>query len=133
MLWEATGRPAKGSWFIDSTGASKKDAIAFAAEHKAYVFWGLTPFLREKRVAHGALIPLVTDDPLLQRLMVSVVADPERVPGINVVGASEFQQYLLAPSTQARILTTHYAGHKQAIWMPAGRNNAGEVLPLQTR
>lgn len=130
ILWEATGRPAKGSWFIDSNGASKKDAIVLAAEHKAYVFWGLTPFLREKQVAHGALMPLVTADPLLQRIMVSVVVDPERVPGVNAAGASRFQEYLLAPSTQARILTTHYAGCKQAIWMPSGRNNAGAALPL---
>ena len=130
ILWEAAGRPTKGSWFIDSPGASKKDAIAFAAEHKAYVIWGLTPFLREKKVAHGALMPLVTADPLLQRIMVSVVVDPDRVPGVNMAGATKFQEYLLAPSTQARILTTHYAGHKQAIWVPAGRNNAGAVLPL---
>ena len=130
ILWEAAGRPAKGSWFIDSPGAGKKDAIALAAEHKAYVLWGLTPFLREKKVAHGALMPLVTADPLLQRIMVSVVVDPEHVPGVNLAGASRFQEYLLAPSTQARMLTTHYAGHKQAIWAPAGRNNAGAVLPL---
>jgi tungstate transport system substrate-binding protein len=130
ILWEAAGHPAKGSWFIDSPGAGKQDAIALAAERKAYVIWGLTPFLREKKAAHGALMPLVTADPLLQRIMVSVVVDPERVPGVNMAGASKFQEYLLAPSTQAKILTTHYAGHKQAIWMPAGRNNAGAVLPL---
>ena len=130
ILWEAAGRPAKGSWFIDSPGASKQDAIALAMERKAYVFWGLTPFLREKKIVHGALTPLVTADPLLQRIMVSVVVDPERVPGVNMAGASRFQEYLLAPSTQAKILTTHYAGHKQAIWAPAGRNNAGAVLPL---
>lgn len=130
ILWEAAGRPAKGSWFIDSPGAGKRDAIALAAEHKAYVIWGLTPFLREKKVAHGALMPVVTADPLLQRIMVSVVVDPERVPGVNTAGASRFQEYLLEPATQARILTTHYAGHKEAIWAPAGRNNAGAVLPL---
>jgi tungstate transport system substrate-binding protein len=130
ILWEAAGRPAKGTWFIDSPGAGKKDAIALAAEHNAYVIWGLTPFLRENKVAHGALMPLVTADPLLQRIMVSVVVDPERVPGVNLAGASRFQEYLLLPSTQAKVLATHYAGHEQAIWAPAGRHNAGAVLPL---
>ncbi len=126
-LWNAAGRPARGGWFVDS-GASKKDAILQAAERKAYVFWGLTPFLREQKAAQGKLVPLVTADPLLQRIMVSIVVNPERVPGVNAAGASSFQKFLLLPSTQAKIMKIHYPG-TEAVWAPAGRNNAGSALP----
>jgi tungstate transport system substrate-binding protein len=110
-------------------GASKKEAIAVAAEHKAYVLWGLTPFLREEKM-HKGLVPLVTADPLLQRIMVSVVVNPQRFPNANTSGATAFQQFLLAPETQAMVLKTHYKGYHQALWAPAGRHNAGSVLPI---
>ncbi len=128
ILWNAAGKPPKGSWFIDS-GISKKDAIALAAKHKAYVIWGLTPFDSEQKASHRELVPLVTADPLLQRIMVSVVVNPERVAGVNVTDAAKFQKFLLLPSTQAKILAVHYPGANQATWAPAGRNNAGAALP----
>jgi ABC-type tungstate transport system permease subunit len=128
ILWNAAGKPPKGPWFIDS-GISKKDAIALAAKHKAYVLWGLTPFLREQNATHRDLVPLVTADPLLQRIMVSIVVKPERVPGVNEAGAAEFQKFLLLPATQAMIMGTHYPGAKQAVWGSAGRHNAGPALP----
>ena len=127
ILWNAAGKPPRGRWLIDS-GASKKDAIALAVEHKAYVFWGLTPFLREEKITRRKLVPLVTKDPLLQRIMVSVVVNPEHVPGVNVADATKFQKFLLSPSTQARILKINYPGVKQALWAPAGRHNAGSFL-----
>ncbi|NVN93408.1 MAG: substrate-binding domain-containing protein [Desulfuromonadales bacterium] len=128
ILWNAAGHPSKGSWFINS-GTSKKDAIALAADHKAYVLWGLTPFMREQITSHRKLVPLVTADPMLQRIMVSVVVNPEHVPGVNETGAIRFQKFLLSPATQAKVLTFHYPGVKQAVWMPAGRHNAGPSLP----
>jgi tungstate transport system substrate-binding protein len=128
ILWYAAGQPPKGPWFIDP-GISKSDAMALAAERGAYVFWGLTPFLRDQKAAHRALEPLVTSDPLLQRLMVSIVVNAERVPGANAVGAAKFQEFLLLPRTQARIMEIHYPGIGQAVWAPAGRHNPGSVLP----
>ncbi len=129
ILWHAAGQPPKAPWFLDP-GISKGDAMALAASRGAYVFWGLTPFMRDEKAAHRGLVPLVTADPLLQRLMVSIVVNPERVPGVNASGAAKFQDYLLLPRTQARIMEIHYPGiGKQAIWAPAGRHNAGSVLP----
>lgn len=128
ILWEAAGRPAKGEWFIRS-GRMKRGAFEVAAEKNAYVIWGLTPFLREKKASHGALVPLVTADPLLQRVMVSVVVNPEKIRGVNRNAALAFQEFLLQPATQAKILKTHYTGAEQAIWAPAGRQNAGYLLP----
>ena len=128
IIWRAAGKPVKGPWFIEH-GGSKGDAIAFAAEHGGYVLWGLTPFLREQKSTSRRLEALVTADPMLQRVMVSVVVNPERVSGVNAAGAARFQKYLLSPATQARILEIHYPGIEQAVWAPAGRHNAGSALP----
>jgi tungstate transport system substrate-binding protein len=129
MLWYAADQPAKGNWLIDA-GASKKEAFALAAERKAYVIWGLTPFLREEHVSHNGLVPLLTADPILQRIMVAIVVNPTRFPAANVLGATALQQFLLSPETQAAILKTRYEGYDQALWVPAGRHNAGAALPI---
>ncbi len=128
ILWDAAGKPPKGSWFIDP-GVNKKNAIDLAAKKQAYVIWGLTPFLREEKASHRGLQPMVTADPLLQRIMVAIVVNPERVPRVNSAGAAKFQEYLLKPETQAKILGIHYPGIKQAIWSPAGRHNPPSALP----
>ena len=94
-----------------------------------YVFWGLTPFLRTQRQNKVDLQPLVLNDPLLQRIMVTVAVTPGRVSGVNVEGAMAFEQYLLAPATQARIRAFRLPGIDRQIWWPAGRNNAGYALP----
>lgn len=126
-LWCAVGRPSRAGWFIEN-GASKSNAIAVAAERGGYVLWGLTPFLRERRWRAHGLEPLVTADPLLQRLMVSVLVNSERVAGVDSAGAARFQRYLLSPATQARILDVHYPGIPEAMWAPAGRHNPGYAL-----
>ncbi|HJV66028.1 MAG TPA: hypothetical protein VJ550_09860 [Geomonas sp.] len=128
-MWHAAGQPAKGSWLIDA-GASKKEAFALAGERKAYVIWGLTPFLREEQASRNGLVPLLTSDPILQRIMVATVVNPSRFPTANVMGATALQQFLLSPETQASILTTRYQGYDQALWAPAGRHNAGAALPI---
>ena len=128
ILWRAAGRPAKGTWYIEKD-VSKGDALAFAAERGGYVIWGLTPFLQEQKIEPLSMEPLVTADALLQRIMVAVVVNPEQVSGVNAAGAARFQEYLLTPPIQAKILETHYPGVKQAVWSPGGRNNAGSALP----
>lgn len=128
LLWCAAGRPSKDGWFVDN-GVSKAAAIALAAERGAYVFWGLTPFVREEKAKPRGLEPLVTADPLLQRLMVAVVVNPKRVSGVNSAGAARFLEYLLLPATQARILEVRYPGVEHAVWAPAGRDNPGRALP----
>jgi tungstate transport system substrate-binding protein len=129
ILWHAAGRPEKGDWYIDN-GNSRRDAVAAASRQGAYVLWGLTPFQREQQTEPFSLTPLVTADPLLQRIMVSVTVNPERIDGVNAAGAARLEEYLLSPAVQARILTTPYPGMEQALWSPAGRHNAGEYLPL---
>jgi tungstate transport system substrate-binding protein len=127
FLWHAAGKPPKGNWLIE-TGGSKQNAIALAAEKEAYVLWGLTPFQRERMVHSYRLEPLLTADPLLQRIMVSVVVNAGHLPGTNTAGAARLQDYLLSPAVQARMLEVHYPGIQQAVWAPAGRHNAASRL-----
>jgi tungstate transport system substrate-binding protein len=128
ILWNAAGRPDRSGWFLDE-GHRKDGAIDRASEIGAYAFWGLTPFLRLSGQRPLKLEPLVLADPLLQRLIVSVVVKPSKVPGVNAEGARALQSHLLSPSTQAQIRSIRYPGDKAVCWVPAGRNNRIAVLP----
>ena len=128
ILWNAAGKPDRTGWFLDE-GHRKDGAIERASELGAYTFWGLTPFLRVSGQAPLKLEPLVLADPLLQRLLVSVIVKPTKVPGVNVDGARALQAYLLAPATQARIRSIRYPGDARVSWVPAGRNNRIAMLP----
>jgi tungstate transport system substrate-binding protein len=70
------------------------------------------------------LEPLVTADPMFQRIMVAIVVNPRKVSGVNDGGADAFQKYLLAPATQARIAAFRYPDLNQQVWWPAGRHNS---------
>jgi tungstate transport system substrate-binding protein len=128
-LWNAAGSPKKEGWYSDQEGVQGQEAIAKAAQQGGYVLWGLTPFLRTQQQNGVELQPLVLNDSLLQRIMVTVAVDPDKVPGVNGTGAEAFQRYLLDPATQARIRAFRLPGIDQQIWWPAGRNNAGYALP----
>jgi tungstate transport system substrate-binding protein len=129
ILWNAAGRPDRAGWMIDMHTA-KETAVTRAAELGAYVFWGLTPFLRTDKQHALALEPLVLADPLLQRLMVSIIVKPGAGRAVNPDGAVAFQNFLLAPATQAAIRDVHYPAKQAVAWVPAGRHNRTAVLPL---
>jgi tungstate transport system substrate-binding protein len=125
ILWHAIGRPPRDGWLLDEKH-QKVDAMQVASQRGAYSLWGLTPFLRTHRQLSLRLEPLVLADPLLQRLLVSVVV---RVPGSNLEGARALQAHLLAPATQARIRGTRYPTDERVCWVPAGRHNRTAILP----
>jgi len=126
ILWSDAGIEPAGSWYVNPKVEGRAAAQA-ADQRGAYVLWGLPPFLRMKRQAHLNLEPLVVGDPLFQRVMVLIVANPEKVRGTNTDAAKAFESYLLAPATQARIRAFRYPGVDQQAWWPAGRhNNANE-------
>ena len=130
VLWNAAGRPDRTGWLLDE-GRRKDDAIRYASERGAYSFWGLTPFLRLKRETPAVnLEPLLTGDPLLQRMLVSIIVKPSKTPGVNVAGAMALQSFLLAPATQARIREVRYPGAESVQWVPGGRHNRTAILPL---
>lgn len=123
ILWAKAGAPAKGDWYINRHTQGPQ-AAREAAKEDAYTLWGVPPFLRLKRQSPMDLEPLVTADPVFQRIMVAIVVNPKKVSGVNSTGAEAFQRFLLAPSTQARIAAFRYPELNQQVWWPAGRHNS---------
>jgi ABC-type tungstate transport system permease subunit len=66
----------------------------------------------------------VVGDPLLQRIMVAIVVNPDVVKGVNDMGAQAFQRFLLSPTVQSRIAAFRYPDFDQQVWWPAGRHNS---------
>ena len=132
MLWRTAGSPPKTRWQVDLQ-LRDQTAIETAAQRGAYTLWGVVPFVRflEQRRRQGrpvAMEALVLGDPLFQRVMVSTVVNPSRIPGVDEAGAVAFERFLLDPSTQARIRQFRHDGLTQQTWWPAGRNNTGAEL-----
>ncbi len=123
MFWAGRDAPAKSDWYLDLKSQGPQ-AVRDAAQKGAYVIWGLPPFLRLKRQNSLDLEPLVVGDSVLQRIMVAIVVNPKKVAGVNIVGANAFQDYLIAPATQARIRAFRYPDFAQQAWWPAGRHNS---------
>jgi tungstate transport system substrate-binding protein len=122
ILWTSAGVQEKGSWYINLKSEGRQ-AAQDAAKKSAYVLWGLPPFLRLNRKSPVGLTPLVVGDPILQRIMVSIVVNPKKIAGVNAEGAKAFQEFLIAPATQARIRAFRYPDFDQQAWWPAGRHN----------
>ena len=110
-------------------GTFNNDVLTMAAEKKGYTLWGLTPFARAQKENERALEPLVYSDPILQRLMVTIIVSREKIPNVNFDGAHALQSYLLEPSTQAKMHATKYPGLAHSAWAPAGRHNRYAILP----
>jgi tungstate transport system substrate-binding protein len=122
ILWLSAGISPKGTWYLDLHSEGRVAARS-AAEKGAYILWGLPPFLRLRRQTPVALDPLVTGDPIFQRIMVSIVVNPKKITGVSFEGASSFQDYLIAPATQAKIRAFRYPDFDQQAWWPSGRHN----------
>ena len=122
ILWARAGSPAKGDWYLNRHSQGPQ-AARDAAKEGAYTIWGVPPFVRLRAQAPLDLEPLVTGDPIFQRIMVAIVVNPKKVSGVNDAAANAFQAFLLAPSTQARIAAFRYPGIDQQVWWPAGRHN----------
>lgn len=155
VLWEAAGRPPKDSWYLDS-GLSEADGVAVAARMKAYYIFALPPFLRwqeaclDNAVSDGSerlsgirsFIPhypapcgmdaLVLAD-MPARIMVSIIVNPQRVPAVNLSGATALQEYLLRPSVQARIESFRDPRSGYQIWKGSGLHNSGASLGFGRR
>src|SRR5262245_16190467 len=132
VLWQAADKPDRTDWYRDKglrNQAETKDAIEAAVKEKGYTLWGLVPFLKyQEEHPDCGMKALVTDDPLFQRMMVTVVVQPEKIKGVNVEGAKALERFLIAPETQARIRAFRLPGFDGPVWWPAGRNNSGAFL-----
>jgi tungstate transport system substrate-binding protein len=122
ILWEAAGRPVKGDWFVE-TDRVQAAAALLAEERRGYFIWGAYPFLRFAGQRESKLEILVSEDPLLQRIMAAVIVSSQKVEGVNVEGATTLRDYLLSPQTQARIAAFRSPWSDEQLWWPAGRHN----------
>ncbi len=125
----AAGSPRKGVWHHDP-GLKGNDAIKYAADRGAYTLFGVTPFMVGQSQRHLPIVPLLLGDPMLLRVMATIIVSPRKVSGLNHAGALALQQHLLLPQTQAEIREYRVPGVKQGLWWPAGRNNEASLLPL---
>lgn len=127
VLWQASGKPDKGDWFIVPR-SENVTAVELAQEEGGYIIFGAFPFLRYKEAAGLKMDALVLDDPLLQRVMVSVLIKPDKVPGVNYKGAQAFQKYLMSPQAQVLVRDFRIEGSDSQLWWPAARHNDPAVL-----
>ncbi|MDQ6785153.1 MAG: hypothetical protein M3063_17310 [Actinomycetota bacterium] len=131
VLWDATDRPDKTGWYRD-TGLLRDAAMQAAAAQRGYSLWGVTPFLVSQQKNHLPLQPVLYNEEMFHRVMVSVVVNPAKFPHANTPGALALQEYFLTPTTQALIRNYRYLGLDLPLFWPAGRNNAPDLLPLPT-
>ncbi len=122
IIDHAAGNPPKGAWH-HNPGLNGQDAVKYAAEHQAYTLFGVTPFMVGQAQRHLQIVPLVLGDPMLLRVMATIVVSPKKVGGLNHAGALALQRHLLTSQTQAEIRDYRVPGVKEGLWWPAGRNN----------
>jgi len=118
-----------GAWYVDD-GLRQASAVERASARGAYTLWGVTPFLTLASQKPLQLAPLVTTDPILQRIMVSIVVNPDKVRGVNTGAARALQDYLLSPAAQAQIRAFRHPQLGMPIFFPAGRDNEAAALPV---
>jgi tungstate transport system substrate-binding protein len=128
VILEASG-VGPGAWYVDN-GLREAVAVERASARGGYTLWGVTPFLALAGQKPLQLAPLVTADPILQRIMVSIVVNPDKVRGVNASAARALQDYLLSPSTQAQIRAYRHPQLGIPIFFPAGRDNETAALPV---
>jgi tungstate transport system substrate-binding protein len=132
VLWEGAGRPDPTGWYSD-TGLRDQPSVQAAERSSAYVLWGIIPFLKFKESTKSGLEAYALDDPLLQRMMMTVIVNPEKIAGVNVAGAFALQKYLTSPEIQARIRAFRYPGVNDQLFWPAARDNIGTFLSDNSR
>ncbi len=128
IILEVSGA-GPGAWYVDE-GLRQGPAVERASARGAYTLWGVTPFLRLASQKPLQLAPLVTADPILQRIMVSIVVNPDKVRGVNTGAARALQDYLLSPAAQAQIRAFRHPQLGIPIFFPAGRDNEAAALAL---
>lgn len=126
-LWNAAGRPDKQGWYKD-TGEEGLDSTKRASAEHAYTAWGVTAFIEAKKTNELALDLVVPTDSLMQRIMVTVIGNPAKLPQVNLAGAKALQKFLLSPAVQGRIDAFRYAGIDEPVFLAAGRNNEDPVV-----
>lgn len=132
-LWHAAGSPDRDGWYLDLDVKNVKVAEA-AANKNAYSVWGATAFKDwQEKTGDTQLSMVLPDGPIMSRLIVADVVNPERFPEANVEGAKAFVRFLLEPETQAQIAAFKSDRFSAPPFLPAGRNNVDESIASGSR
>ncbi len=121
QLLVSAAKVEQGAWYVRSTAVGTA-LLQEAARLGAYTVWGDES--ASLGVVEGKLEPLVTTDPVLQRTMVSIIVNPQRVAGVNAPGARSFQEYLTTPAAQAAVLDFREPGFANPTFWPAAATSA---------
>lgn len=99
LLAESGVQWKPGIWTVN-TDESERRVLTVAARNHAYTLVGRIPFL-DGKMERAGLDLMVQGDPRLRRPYVVVVANPERWPHSNIVGARALARFLRRSDTQA--------------------------------
>jgi tungstate transport system substrate-binding protein len=121
LLLQAASGAKKGPWYQTSSAVGT-NLLQQAASKGAYTIWG--DETSSLKAVASQLTPLVLTDPVLQRGLVSIVVNPEKVSGVNFHGAHQLQSYLTDPVTQAAVLNFREAGFESPTFWPAAPTSA---------
>lgn len=102
-LWRLAGIEPKGDWVLRDDSRTKTDILQFARAHRAYVIVGYIPARMGKMNADGMEI-LVRGDPVMRRPYIVMEANPQKLAGVNHVGARALADYLLSAKVQAFLM-----------------------------
>ena len=123
MLFGLAGNPEKGNWYISKPSAQGR-AAKIVQEKQGYFLWGAAPFLRYKeKNAIDDLEIMVSEDPMLQRIMAISIVKAEKVKGVNTKGAELLRDYLLRADTQVKVAQFRSKWSDLQLWWPAARDN----------
>jgi len=123
-LAEASGIH-RGAWYVRS-GLGGTQLIAEAAKRRAYTMWGDVSALTEV----SGLRRMVVADPILQREIVGIVVNPDKVAGVNANAAQKYLRYLLTPQSQGKIRNFRSGTGTTELWWPVGVANPDPFLPV---
>src|SRR6266700_2889911 len=110
------GRPARSIWVVLRPGVARAGRRWRSRAEGRLHDLGLDALPHQPADQQGEPGAGFLNDSLLQRIMVSIVVKPEKVPGVNIQGATALQNYLLSPVTQARVHNFRLPGIDDQIW-----------------
>jgi tungstate transport system substrate-binding protein len=100
QVWKAAGVEPGGDWYVEA-GAGMAQVLRMASERRAYTLSDRATYLAQKGLLDLAVI--VEGDPLLVNRYHVIVVSPEKHPGVRVVEARKFADFLNSEVARAAI------------------------------
>ncbi len=120
-LWQKAGVSPKGEWVLKDESGGHVGVVEFARRHNAYVVVGRMPVLFGKFSMIGMEI-MVESDTSMRRPYVVMEADPRRFPGVNVIRARAFSDFLMGDEIQQFLEKFGMEHGGLPLFYPVGRN-----------